>query len=90
MKTLSITSLFVSLFVLGCSGGAHKTGEIKWTVKQLALDANEGVAVADFNGDGLPDISAGRNWYPAPDYIGQPARSFDDWNGYVESNGDFA
>lgn len=56
----------------------------------MAQDANEGIAVADFNGDGKPDIAAGRNWYPAPEYIPQPVRSFDDWNGYVESNGDFA
>ncbi len=90
MKFITLSFLVVTLFLFGCSGGAQKSGEIKWTVKQLALDANEGVAVADFNGDGLPDISAGRNWYPAPDYIGQPLRSFDDWNGYVESNGDFA
>ena len=65
-------------------------GEIRFSVKQLAHDANEGIAIADFNGDGLPDISAGRLWYPAPEYIPRPLRAFADWNGYVESNGDFA
>ena len=86
MKIFLISFSFFSLLFFGCS----KSEEIQWTVKQLAVDANEGIAVADFNGDGLPDVSAGRNWYPAPDYISHPVRGFDDWNGYVESNGDFA
>ena len=86
MKIFLISFSFFSSLFFGCS----KYEEIQWTVKQLAVDANEGIAVADFNGDGLPDVSAGRNWYPAPDYISHPVRGFDDWNGYVESNGDFA
>jgi hypothetical protein len=86
MRIFLISFSFFSLLFFGCS----KSEEIQWTVKQLAVDANEGIAVADFNGDGLPDVSAGRNWYPAPDYISHPVRGFDDWNGYVESNGDFA
>ena len=31
--------------------------------KLLAIDANEACALADFNNDGILDLSAGRNWY---------------------------
>ena len=54
----------------------------------LFLDANEGVAVADVNRDGVPDVIAGRNWFAGPDFTPRPLRSIADWNGYVESNGD--
>ncbi len=60
-----------------------------WNVKPLALDANEGVAVGDIDGNGSLDIVAGRNWYPAPDFIPRPLRAIEDWNGYIKSNGDF-
>ena len=57
--------------------------------KLLTVDANEGIDLADLNGDGKIDVVAGRNWYPAPEFAPRPLRSIEDWNGYVESNGDF-
>ncbi len=62
---------------------------IKWRIEQLALDANEGCAIGDINGDKKPDVVAGRNWYPAPRLQTRPLRTIEDWNGYVQSNGDF-
>lgn len=64
--------------------------EIRWKIKQLAIDRNEGIDIADFNNDGTLDVVAGRNWYAGPDYLARPLRNIDDWNGYVESNGDCA
>ena len=58
--------------------------------RQLYLDANEGAALADVNNDGRLDIIAGRNWYPAPDFMPHPLRMIDDWDGYIESNSDHA
>ena len=63
---------------------------LKWKIKKLTVDANEGIDLADVNKDGKLDIIAGRNWYAAPDFTPKPVRSIKDWNGYVQSNGDFA
>ena len=71
---------------------ADETNPLKtvhWKIDQLTLDANEGCAIGDVDGDGKPDVVAGRNWYPAPDFKPRPLRTIEDWNGYVESNGDF-
>lgn len=63
---------------------------LKWNVRLLALDANEGCSVADFDGDGKPDISAGRFWFRNPDWAPRPLRAIEDWQGYVQSNGEHA
>ncbi len=74
-------------FLAATQGDEPKSS--KWIVKQLALDANEGCAIGDLDGNGSLDIVAGRNWYPAPDFVPRPLRTIEDWNGYVQSNGDF-
>ncbi len=63
---------------------------VKFQVKWLAVDANEGCDVADFDGDGKLDVCAGRFWFRNGDWVARPVRAFDDVNGYVHSNGDFA
>lgn len=63
---------------------------LSWKVIALAIDANEGIDIADFNGDNKLDIAAGRFWYQNPNFRPRPLRNFKDVNGYVESNGDFA
>ena len=65
-------------------------GSLRFRSRLLTVDANEGIAIADVNGDGKLDVVAGRNWFPAPDFAPRPLRQIADWNGYVESNGDFA
>ena len=62
---------------------------ITFRAKLLTLDANEGIAAGDIDGDGRTDVVAGRNWFRAGDWAPRPLRNIDDWNGYVESNGDY-
>ncbi|MBI1375241.1 MAG: VCBS repeat-containing protein [Phycisphaera sp.] len=89
----AVTRLVVpAVLALAALAGATpaRAQSLKWTVKPLCVDANEGIDIADVNKDGKPDIVAGRNWYAGPDFVARPLRNIDDWNGYVESNGDFA
>ena len=81
--SLFLVTLFPS-FAQGQNTSLH------WKIIPLAIDANEGIDIADFNGDGKLDICAGRFWYQNPDFRPRPVRSIEDFNGYVESNGDFA
>lgn len=61
----------------------------KFVAKLLHVDANEGIACGDLDGDGVKDLVAGRNWYKGGEWAPRPLRSIADWNGYVESNGDY-
>lgn len=63
--------------------------EPTYQIRLLALDANEGIAAGDVDGDGKPDLVAGRFWYRNGDWKPRALRSIEDWNGYVQSNGDF-
>lgn len=55
----------------------------------LMIDANEGIACGDVDGDGKKDLVAGRNWYRGGDWAPRPLRAIEDWNGYIQSNGDY-
>ncbi len=89
---ISIIPLFVflgsvlSLFSTVVSAEEKKAS---FSVKPLAVDANEGCAIADVNNDGVLDVVAGRNWYAGPDYVPRALRAIEDRNGYIHSNGDF-
>jgi hypothetical protein len=74
----------------GPSAVVQDAPAIKFSVRLLTVDANEGCDIADVDRDGRPDVIAGRNWYAAPDFAPRPLRLVEDWNGYVQSNGDHA
>src|SRR6056297_228209 len=69
--------------------GASDRAALGFRVRPLAVDANEGVAAGDIDRDGVTDIVAGRNWYRGGDWASRPVRAIEDWNGYVQSNGDY-
>ena len=88
LKTITVCLVINWLSVL--NGWAQaQTSSVKFAHKLLAVDANEGIDLADINQDGKLDVVAGRNWYPAPEFTAHPLRLIEDWNGYVHSNGDF-
>jgi hypothetical protein len=76
--------------VASAAAAAQQNRPVTFQARLLFTDANEGLAVADVDNDGVPDIIAGRNWYAAPGFAPRPLRLIEDWNGYVESNGDHA
>ena len=87
---MKIQFLLVTLVTLFCGDYVHcQENGLKFKPKLLTIDANEGIDIADIDGDGKLDIVAGRNWYQAPEFAPRPLRLIEDWNGYVESNGDF-
>ena len=73
-----LVSLLFSLFGSASLVGMHP---VKFEMQLLAVDANEGLAVADFDKDGKLDVSAGRNWYRNPGksgaWVPRPQRSAD-------------
>ena len=85
---LAASIVWLAVFTAGAQPG--EAPSLKWTVKALMIDSNEGIDLADFNADGKLDVVAGRNWFAAPEFVPRPVRTIEDWNGYVESNGDYA
>lgn len=81
--------LLAPTLVFALSVAASAAHPVKFDVQLLTVDANEGCAIGDVDGDGQPDVSAGRNWFKNGDWAPRPLRTIADWNGYVESNGEF-
>ncbi|MDA8745595.1 VCBS repeat-containing protein [Rubripirellula amarantea] len=73
----------------GSSGPKDTCKPCSFEIKLLALDSNEGIAAGDVDGDGITDLVAGRSWFRGGDWAPRPLRLIEDWNGYVESNGDY-
>ncbi|MEM9643537.1 MAG: FG-GAP repeat protein [Planctomycetota bacterium] len=70
-------------------GAGEDDPAIVFKVRPLNIDANEGMAAGDVDRDGKIDLIAGRNWYSGKDWTPRSLRQIEDWNGYVQSNGDF-
>ena len=47
---------------------------IKWEIKQLSDNLNEGIAVFDVNKDGVLDVTAGPSWFEGPSFKQHPLR----------------
>ncbi|WP_437187067.1 FG-GAP repeat domain-containing protein [Planctomicrobium sp. SH668] len=89
-RKLFLHSLLSLGALVGTAQATAAGDSIPFDVKVLTVDLNEGCDIADIDGDGKPDVVAGRNWYRNGDWLPRPLRAFDDEGGYVHSNGDFA
>ncbi len=88
--TSRLLACFLCFFaVLSSSYAVRGESPRQFQPRLLALDANEGIAAGDVDGDGKTDLVAGRNWFRGGDWAPRPLRNIEDWNGYVQSNGDF-
>lgn len=88
LAVILCTTFLFSAWTDSFSASAEESG-VKFTTRLLTIDANEGIAAGDVDGDGVTDLVAGRNWFRGGDWAARPLRNIDDWNGYIESNGDF-
>lgn len=86
MPIRQFLAFFACFTAVSSSFGADPAS---FQARLLALDANEGIAAGDVDGDGKPDLVAGRNWFRGGEWAPRPVRSIEDWNGYVQSNGDY-
>lgn len=86
-----LNRIFAVILAAFLISAVHRTGgaEPDFDVRLLTIDANEGIAAGDLDGDGQTDLVAGRNWFRGGDWAPRPLRKIDDWNGYVQSNGDY-
>ena len=48
--------------------------QLSYQPRLLALDANEGIAAGDVDGDGITDLVAGRSWFRGGDWAPRPLR----------------
>ena len=65
---------------------AQKPGQLKYTKMVIQNQfLAESCSIGDYNGDGVPDVSAGRIWYEGPDFTKQHA--FRDGHGPLPTAG---
>ncbi len=90
MKPLVVLSIALAAAIAAANARpARKGAEITW--KKITLDRefrSEGVAVADINRDGKPDVLAGDMAYLAPDWKPlelAPVKKFDGEHGYSDA-----
>ncbi len=86
---MTLSSFTSPSLLLGIGLNASLQAGLKFEVKLLMVDPNEACAIADFNKDGVLDVSAGRNWYAGPDYTARPLREIGELGRHCSVNPSF-
>ncbi len=76
MKRIKQSSVVLLILFMWCECKlSGQSDSLTFRIQWLYVDNNEACDIGDINRDGLLDIVAGRNWYPAPDYVPRPVRA---------------
>src|SRR5437016_13344640 len=62
-----------------------RSPEILFERKTIDLGVSETCAIADFNGDGRPDIFSGEAWYENPTWTRHAVRHLKEYGTYLET-----
>lgn len=90
MNSAKSLYLFCALFLCITLSAQESEQGVSFSAQLLFIDNNEACALMDVNQDGLLDITAGRLWYAAPDFIGRPLRPVALHAGeYAQNNGEY-
>jgi len=85
MKTPIAPSL---VFVLAAAATSARSPEIPFERLTIDLGISETCAIADFNGDGLPDLFSGNAWYENPTWKKHVVRDLKEYGTYTASLSD--
>ncbi|MCK5945271.1 MAG: VCBS repeat-containing protein [Planctomycetes bacterium] len=88
---LSLLSIAMLAAPQALPGTITDIGEpMKFEVRVLAVDTNEGCDVGDIDRDGALDVVAGRLWFHGPDWTPRPLRAIGEFGAdFTASNGEF-
>ncbi len=78
------------LCLLASLAPAQKSKEPVFLLHQIGTDHSEGIAVFDFDRDGLLDVTSGAFWYKAPEWTRQEYRTATISGEFVSNCGEFA
>ncbi len=79
---------FALIPILTSAANFARSPEIRFEQTTIDPGISETCAIADFNGDGLPDIFSGSAWYENPSWKKHVVRNLKEYGTYMESLSD--
>ena len=85
---MKLAILTVAALALSVVWAASRPADIPFAKHTIDLGANEPCATADINGDGIPDLISGENWFQGPSWTKHKFRSLNYTQNYIEDFSD--